>query len=65
MTDIRHAALEHALNLLPDRYRGPAGVAGVVKDGKVIARRAWGFADMEGRRPMTPAACRSARCPST
>lgn len=55
MTDIRHAALEHALNLLPDRYRGPAGVAGVVKDGKVIARRAWGFADMEGRRPMTPA----------
>jgi D-aminopeptidase len=47
------AALEAALNLLPGRYRGPAGVAGVVHEGAVVARRAWGFADMSGRVPMT------------
>jgi len=47
------AALEAALNLLPDRYRGPAGVAGVVHDGVVVARRAWGFADVSRRIPMT------------
>ena len=55
MNDSQYAALEQALNLLPGRYRGPAGVAGVVKDGEVIARRAWGFADMERRYPMTSA----------
>jgi len=55
MTKIDHATLERALNVLPDRYRGPAGVVGVVKDGEVIARRAWGFADMERRLPMTTA----------
>lgn len=47
------ATLEAALNLLPDRYRGPAGVAGVVHQGKVVARRAWGFADMSRRVEMT------------
>lgn len=47
------AALERALNRLPQRFRGPGGVAGVVKDGKVVARRAWGFADMYRRQPMT------------
>ncbi len=47
------AALQHAFNLLPDQHRGPAGVAGVVKDGKVIAQRAWGYADMYRRLPMT------------
>ena len=55
MSRIDPAVLEKALNLLPDRYRGPAGVVGVVKDGEVIARRAWGFADMERRLPMTTA----------
>jgi D-aminopeptidase len=53
MGSIDVAALEAALNLLPDRYRGPAGVAGVVHEGKVVARRAWGFADMSRRVPMT------------
>lgn len=53
MQEIDHSALDRALDLLPGRYRGPAGVAGVVKDGQVIARRAWGFADMERRVPMT------------
>ena len=47
-------ALERALDLLPDQFRGPAGVAGVVRDGQIIARRAWGYADMVRRVPMTP-----------
>ena len=53
MTDLDTAALERALNRLPLRFRGPGGVAGIVKDGKVVARRAWGFADMYRRLPMT------------
>ncbi|AWD22165.1 D-aminopeptidase [Fuscovulum blasticum] len=53
MTKLDLAALDHALNLLPGQHRGPAGVAGVVKDGQVIARRAWGFADMYRHLPMT------------
>ena len=53
MMTIDLAALQHALNLLPDQHRGPAGVAGVVKDGQVIAQRAWGYADMYRRLPMT------------
>ncbi|WP_313529233.1 D-aminopeptidase [Shinella sp.] len=52
MTVLDTAALERALNCLPLRFRGPGGVAGVVKDGKVVARRAWGFADMYRRLPM-------------
>ncbi|GHG96247.1 D-aminopeptidase [Pseudodonghicola xiamenensis] len=53
MTEIDMTALERALALLPAAHRGPAGVAGVVKDGQVIARRAWGFADMYRHLPMT------------
>lgn len=55
MSDIDLQALEHALDLLPDQYRGPAGVAGVVHRGRVIARRAWGYADTAARVPMTAA----------
>ena len=36
MTGIDMAALERALDLLPGQYRGPAGVAGVVKDGQIV-----------------------------
>nr|WP_298096027.1 D-aminopeptidase [uncultured Shinella sp.] len=53
MTMLDTAALDRALNRLPLRFRGPGGVAGIVKDGKVVARRAWGFADMYRRLPMT------------
>ena len=53
MSRIDRAALDAALNLLPDRYRGPAGVVGVMHKGKVVARRAWGFADVSRRVPMT------------
>ncbi|RYC23240.1 D-aminopeptidase [Ciceribacter ferrooxidans] len=53
MAMIDSAALERALNLLPSRCKGPGGVAGVVKDGQIVARRAWGFADIYRRLPMT------------
>lgn len=53
MTQIDHAALDRALNLLPQRFRGPGGVAGVVKDGRVIAARSWGYADLNRRQAMT------------
>lgn len=52
MRDLEEAALTRALDMLPQRFKGPGGVAGVVKDGKVIARRAWGYADMYARADM-------------
>lgn len=55
MREIDLAALERALALLPDQFRGPAGVAGVVHRGQVVARRAWGHADVAARVPMTAA----------
>jgi len=53
MIQLNAAALTRALDLLPQAYKGPGGVAGVVKDGQVIARRAWGHADMGARLAMT------------
>jgi len=47
------AALEAALDALPLRHPGPGGVAGIVRDGRVIARRAWGHADLDSALPMT------------
>lgn len=55
MAGIDMQALERALDLLPGQHRGPAGVAGVVHRGRVVARRAWGYADMAARVPMTAA----------
>lgn len=54
MAAIDMQALERALDLLPGRYRGPGGVAGVVHEGRVVGRRAWGHADIAARLPMTP-----------
>lgn len=52
---IDHAALERALAALPEAFRGPGGVAGVVADGRVVARHAWGHADLAQGRAMTAA----------
>lgn len=49
------ARLNAALDALPHTCRGPGGVAGVVKDGQVVATRAWGYADLDVHRPMTTA----------
>ena len=41
------------LNSLPHLRRGTGGVAAVVKDGKVVGKKAWGYADLDLRVPMT------------
>lgn len=53
MTKIDLAALRAALDALPKAYPGPGGVAGVMQDGKVIAARAWGYANVDTAQPMT------------
>ena len=53
MNAIVHDLLEVALDALPHRYPGPGGVAGVLHEGRVVAARAWGYADLAARRPMT------------
>lgn len=53
MTNIDSSALETAIRSLSARFKGPGGVVGVVKDGVVIHRHAWGYADLEARVPMT------------
>lgn len=53
MAGVNEANLNQALDALPHLFRGPGGVAGVVKDGQVIATRAWGFADVKTQHPMT------------
>jgi D-aminopeptidase len=48
------AALDQALLKLPETYPSPGGAAAVVKDGEVLARHAWGYANAERRIPFTP-----------
>jgi D-aminopeptidase len=47
--------LDRALAALPRRYPGPGGAAAVLRDGQVLARHAWGWANAERRIPFTPA----------
>jgi D-aminopeptidase len=49
-----HAALDQALAALPNRYIGPGGAVAVLRDGEVLARHCWGWADAERRIPFTP-----------
>lgn len=54
MTTLDLPALERAVHALPQQYRGPGGVVGVVKDGEVILKHVWGYADLAARKPMSP-----------
>ena len=45
--------VSNILNSLPHLRRGTGGVAAVVKDGKVLGKKAWGYADLDLRIPMT------------
>lgn len=54
MSSIDHAALVAAVASLPERFRGPGGAVGVMKDGEVIVREAWGYADPDTGLEMTP-----------
>ncbi|RWR18975.1 D-aminopeptidase [Sinirhodobacter populi] len=53
--DFNAGAVEAVLDSLPKTVQGPGGVAGVVKDGRIVAARAWGYADLTDARPMTAA----------
>ena len=46
--------LDRALQALPRTYPGPGGAVAVLKDGAVLARHAWGYANAERRIPFTP-----------
>jgi D-aminopeptidase len=46
--------LDRALQALPRRYAGPGGAVAVLKDGEVLARHTWGWANAEQRIPFTP-----------
>lgn len=48
------ARLERALDVLPRRYAGPGGAVAVLRQGEVLARHAWGWANAERRIPFTP-----------
>ena len=45
--------ISNILNSLPHLRRGTGGVAAVVKDGRVLGKKAWGYADLDLRIPMT------------
>ena len=45
---------EHLL-AVATKYPGPGGAVAIVKDGQVLAKRTWGYADLERRIPMDSA----------
>ncbi len=55
MTRFSLAALETVLDSLPATVQGPGGLVGVVKEGRVVATRAWGYANLTTAQPMTTA----------
>ena len=46
--------LDQVLEALPRAYPGPGGAVAVVREGEVLARHAWGWANAELRIPFTP-----------
>jgi D-aminopeptidase len=47
--------LQHIIDELPLRFKGPGGAVAVVKDGAVVVREAWGYADVMRHAVFTPA----------
>ncbi|MBV2144109.1 D-aminopeptidase [Falsochrobactrum sp. TDYN1] len=47
------SAVEAFVRTIPQQYKGPGGAVAVVKDGEVVLRHAWGYADLAARTPMT------------
>ena len=54
MTSPTSARLDRALDALPRSFPGPGGAVAVLRDGEVLARHAWGWANAERRIPFTP-----------
>jgi len=46
--------IDRLLQTLPRAYAGPGGAVAILRAGEVLARHAWGFANMERRMPFTP-----------
>ena len=46
--------LDRAVEALPRAYAGPGGAIAVLRDGEVLVRHAWGWANAERRIPFTP-----------
>lgn len=47
-------SLDAAVAALPRQFPGPGGACAVIREGIVIARHSWGWADAERRIPFTP-----------
>ena len=45
--------VNNILDEVERRHCRPGGIAVILREGEVIGERAWGFADMEGQKPMT------------
>jgi len=54
MTQSLSTRLDRAVEKLPSSYPGPGGAVAVVRDGQVLVRHAWGWANAERRIPFTP-----------
>lgn len=48
------ARLDRLLHTLPRAYPGPGGAIAVLRQGEVLVRQAWGWANAERRIPFTP-----------
>jgi D-aminopeptidase len=47
-------SLDHAVETLPRAYPGPGGALAVLREGEVVARHCWGWANAERRIAFTP-----------
>ena len=47
--------IDQFMTALPQRFPGAGGAVAVIRGGQIVARHAWGFADLERRIPFTPA----------
>ena len=54
MTASYSARLDLAVESLPRAYPRPGGAIAVLRDGEVLVRHAWGWANAERRIPFTP-----------
>jgi D-aminopeptidase len=45
--------IDSVLESLPGKYVGPGGAIAILRDGEVVAQRAWGYADLDRRLPFT------------
>ncbi|KAF0320446.1 hypothetical protein GQ607_012372 [Colletotrichum asianum] len=50
---VSEEATKQLLDGIPSRVRGPGGAIAVLKDGKLIGQRVWGYADLVRKIPMT------------